>query len=796
MKILMTIGVPIFLLWRKLMRPFQIRRCDRSRDAGEISSIGEKAISHIRSAVTEDDMDVFFHSTTHMLGIAKGDRWIKVNPAFMTVLGYTEEECLKYPFSFWLHPDDVDRSYAEAAKMLGQNGKSVAYEARSRHKDGHYVWISWSAQARNGLLYGVGVEIDDRKRAEQEAREKNAQLNLALEATEVGVWDWDATHDVLQWDETMYRIFGIAEGKTMTQYSDFNDTLHPDDRGMVEKHVAASLKKGDQYKVEYRVVRSDGEARTIAARGEVIRDETGTIQRFIGVCLDITETRNVQEELQQSNAFLDSVIEHLPNMVFVKDAQELRFVRFNKAGEELLGYDSDDLIGKNDYDFFPQEQADFFTEKYKKVLQGKNVVDISEEPIETREKGERILHTKKIPILDADGDPEYLLGISEDITDKKEIVELRETKDRLQQEMRNVQKFHQAVDASADAILIIDTKGKIVYANPAWEELTGFTEEEVLGKTTEDINRDASTPELKDRKREALRSGEEFRADDVLFRRKDGSEYLAEQTIFPIKEDDTVQFYVSIHHNITQRKRSDEAKVEFVSLASHQLRTPLTAIRWAIGIMQKDLSEHLDRDQQEMVDTAHDAAVRMAETIRAMLTISRIEAGQESPNCEEVQLQDVIETVRKEVHQSAESKHQDFTIECSDITISSDKKFLTEIIMNLTTNAIRYTPANGTVRIKAQQEDGRVAMTVTDTGCGIPIDEQGRMFTRFFRARNAQALEPDGSGLGLYLVSLLVNMLDGDIDFQSKEDEGTTFTVALPLQPDACRLADSDDGVE
>ena len=121
-------------------------------------------------------------------------------------------------------------------------------------------------------------------------------------------------------------------------------------------------------------------------------------------------------ELRRSERFLDSIIENLPDMVFVKDAESLRFVRFNRAGEELLGHTRDELIGKSDYDFFPSDEADSFVAKDRTVLEGRDVVDIPEEPIDTAHLGRRILHTKKIPIFDETGRPIYLLGISEDIT--------------------------------------------------------------------------------------------------------------------------------------------------------------------------------------------------------------------------------------------------------------------------------------------------------------------------------------------------------------------------------------------
>jgi PAS domain S-box-containing protein len=135
-------------------------------------------------------------------------------------------------------------------------------------------------------------------------------------------------------------------------------------------------------------------------------------------------------DAEQDALFLRSIVENIPYMIFVKNADDLRFVRFNRAGEELLGYARDKLIGKNDYDFFPKEEAVWFTEHDRNVLKGRKLVDIPEEPIETRTHGLRYLHTKKIPILDEAGAPLYLLGISEDITERKQVeLELKRAKE-------------------------------------------------------------------------------------------------------------------------------------------------------------------------------------------------------------------------------------------------------------------------------------------------------------------------------------------------------------------------------
>ena len=184
------------------------------------------------------------------------------------------------------------------------------------------------------------------------------------------------------------------------------------------------------------------------------------------------ERKRADEESRRATTFLDSIIENIPDMIFVKDAKDLRFLRFNRAGEELLGLSRDDLLGKNDYDFFPKRQADFFTEKDRDVLRGNEIVDIPEEPIQTRNKGERILHTKKVPIIDAKGEPDFLLGISEDITDRKRAEEaLKDSEQQLQS----------IIQGYPIPAFVIGKDHRVIHWNKALEEVSGIGASSVIG---------------------------------------------------------------------------------------------------------------------------------------------------------------------------------------------------------------------------------------------------------------------------------------------------------------------------
>ncbi len=173
--------------------------------------------------------------------------------------------------------------------------------------------------------------------------------------------------------------------------------------------------------------------------GTPLRNAEGELIGVSGVAVDITEQKQAEAAMWRTQTFLTSIIDNLPHMIFVKDAEELRFVLMNRSGEELVGHTEAELVGKNDYDFFPPEEADFFTTKDREVLRAGILADIPEETIQTRYRGMRILHTKKIPVLDMDGRPLYLLGISEDITERKRAEEQRRAIERKLQETQKIE---------------------------------------------------------------------------------------------------------------------------------------------------------------------------------------------------------------------------------------------------------------------------------------------------------------------------------------------------------------------
>jgi len=222
---------------------------------------------------------------------------------------------------------------------------------------------------------------------------------------------------LIQMNDTELRWLGYERPEVIGKMH-LLDLLTDASKANFEHNFALFKERGGLLDVEYELLRKDGSVLPVVLSATLVRDAQGKYLRSRSSVYDITRRREAEQSLHRTNTFLDSILEHIPDMIFVKDADELRFVRFNRAAEELLGVPKEELIGKSDYDFLPQAQADAFAAKDREALASGGLVDIVEEPIDTRLHGRRLLHTKKIPILDENGEPRYVLGISEDVTER------------------------------------------------------------------------------------------------------------------------------------------------------------------------------------------------------------------------------------------------------------------------------------------------------------------------------------------------------------------------------------------
>jgi len=364
---------------------------------------------------------------------------LSVSPSVERILGYKPQDFIGRPVSdlgYILTPESFDQIKTDISLALkGEIIPSTVYRFITKDGTIKHGEVSGSPIMRDGKIIGmisIARDITDRKRAEEKLSESERKYRELYDFLPIPVYEMDLEANITSANHAIYETFRGTEEILKMGFNAWS-LLLPEDIDRSRQNILKLL-KGEQIEgTEYTFKRLDGSFFPAIVISSIIYSN-GKPVGLRGAIIDITERRKTEEELRRINAFLNSIVENIPNMIFLKDAKELRFIRFNRAGEDLLGITRDDLVGKNDYDFFPKEQADYFTKKDREVLHGKEVVDIPEEPIQSRNKGTRILHTKKVPILNANGESEYLLGISEDITERKK------TEDTLQQTLESLKK--------------------------------------------------------------------------------------------------------------------------------------------------------------------------------------------------------------------------------------------------------------------------------------------------------------------------------------------------------------------
>ena len=339
-------------------------------------------------------------------------------------------------------------------------------------------------------------------------------------------------------------------------------------------------------------------------------------------------------------------------------------------------------------------------------------------------------------------------------------------------------------------IIVVDKKGTVTNLNSAANELIGCSLEACKGQSVTKILRLHSHKRLVSvkqhpvlqcmHKKTTIRSVPEIRW-SVLHNENDTLIPVI-LSVTPIIKGKKTTGAIAVFYDITEERRVDYLKSEFISLASHQLRTPLSTIQWYIELFTSSGEKKLSKGQKEYLREMDIASKRMSKLVDALLHAARLEGQSIKPNYQKIDLKEFMEDMAEEFRSLAKSSKIACNVNIPDkkYPITTDPILLHIVFQNLFSNAVKYTKAGGQVEISLKLKGKKYELIVSDSGIGIPKEDQERIFERLFRANNVRKMDTDGNGLGLYISRMVMDNLGGDIKFSSSEKNGTTFVITLP----------------
>jgi PAS domain S-box-containing protein len=712
-----------------------------------------------------------------------------VNPAAERLTGYPVDRLIGNHSQQFVVPEDAERANREYYEQAAQTDRLRTSPYRIVTADGSVRWVESSVRIlrdHSGAILGtlsVDRDMTSHINRQQELKTSEQRYRALFEKSHDAILLLDLEGYCIGCNQAAFELLQYGAGDLIgCHYSDVNYLQSYDDAALIHQRLLAGE---DLPSYEQTFIRKDGSIVYCEVSTALVRDDEGKPLHIQHIIHDVTRTRQLLDSLEESRYFIDQVARAVPDTIYVMDFETRQTLYTNRSLGSTLGYEQMDLNEQN-------LLATIHPDDLARNLMGNDRLQGLGDETSAVETQFRIRHSKgfyewiNIRELvfkrDQAGNVKQVIGVAQKFTRRK-IAE-----DALKLNQR-------AVEASPVGIVITDATDPqmpILYINPAFSFITGYSEEETLGRNCRFLQgTDRDQPALTEL-RQAIREDREC---TVVLRnyRRNGELFWNELRISPIYDPQNklinyVGIMVDITETIHTRQQLEQAlavaqdanqfKNYFLSMASHEFRTPITVIRSSTQTL-RDYYERMDADQRRKRFENIDAQItRISFMLDDVLTLGKLDSPNVQVNREEFEFNEWLRTFIDDF-MLTKPTHEILTSYTVPITVTADKQLIRQIVSNLITNAIKYSPDVDLVELSVERHADSIRLIVRDHGIGIPARDLGKLFREFQRASNVGDIP--GTGLGLAIVKRAINLHHGSISIDSRVGQGTEITVDLPI---------------
>ena len=616
----------------------------------------------------------------------------------------------------------------------------------------------------------------DGLRARKQAKEHLQFQSTILENVSESVIVTDLQGHVIYWNNGATTLFGYS---AQDMLGNPLAILYPETEAHQLQPDLEHIRGGTDYSGEWKGQRKDGTVVWIDAKTTVLRNTKGQAIGFIGVAKDITE----RKQAEQAALLLASIVESSDDAIIGKTREGI-ITSWNRAAERMYGYSAAEAVGQPITLLFPPDRHDEFASIMERITRGEQIDHF--ETTRVSKDGTILLVSVTVsPIHDSEGQIIGASAIARDIRGQKRLeAEVREAKQQLEVIFKNI----------ADGITVQDTRGTVIYVNDAGAKLSGFASAQdmlafdVKTLRTHILERFALTDEFgqplsfTDLPATKVLQGQSYAETLVHYRdtQTDRSWWSVLKASPIVDKHGQVHLVVNIFSDVTSRMKLEQRKDEFMSMASHELKTPITSLKGYTQLLKMRLEKQSLPESLAMLDRMDKQLTRLTHLVIDFMDVSKIQAGQlayvKEPIDIDALLHDIADTMQ---HISA--THTITIHGAAHTPIVGDSDRLGQVFTNLLSNAIKYSPQATNVDISIVATLDTVTVSIRDYGIGIPPEQQQKIFERFYRVSDVHDKTFSGSGLGLYICSEIVKRHGGRLWVESARGEGSTFFVALPI---------------